>query len=156
MLRFLTICVLAATLGVAGVLYKIKYDTRRLQGEAMMLSKQIANERRQLAVLKAEWSYLTRPGQIEGLAKSLDMAPLSPQQILSQRELDNLPLKAGKRLAKVQKLNAGLSSDGPEGDASRFINEVLVKEALFQKALDETPSMTGRGSLEAKGATDDH
>lgn len=91
MLRFLTVTIFVVTLCMAGVLYKIKYDTRSLQLEAVQLRKEIALERQRLAVLKAEWSILTRPKRIEQLARSIGLQPLSPKQIISYRDLDNLP-----------------------------------------------------------------
>ena len=101
MLRFLTGLVFVATLCVAGVLYKIKYDARGLQREVVTLRKQIAVERQQLAVLKAEWSILTHPARIDQFARELGLAPLSPQQILSFRDLDVLPLRPGQSLASI-------------------------------------------------------
>ncbi len=91
MLRFLTVPIFCVTLCMAGVLYKIKYDTRSLQLEAVQLRKEIALERQRLAVLKAEWSILTRPKRIEQLADSIGLKPLSPKQIISLRDLDALP-----------------------------------------------------------------
>ena len=108
MLRFLTGLVFVATLCVAGVLYKIKYDARGLQHEAVALRKQIAVERQQLAVLKAEWSILTHPARIDQFARELGLAPLSPKQILSFRDLDALPFRPGKSLASLgERQNSG-------------------------------------------------
>ncbi len=101
MLRFLTGLVFVATLCVAGVLYKIKYDARSLQREVVSLRKQIAVERQQLAVLKAEWSILTHPRRIDQFARELGLAPLSPEQILSFRDLDALPFRQGQSLASL-------------------------------------------------------
>lgn len=101
MLRFLTVSVFAATLGVVGILYKIKYDTRSLQREAVALTKQINRERQQLAVLRAEWSILTHPARVSQLAENFELKPLDPQQIISFRDIDALPFKAPPPLAKV-------------------------------------------------------
>lgn len=101
MLRFLTVSVFAATLCVAGILYKIKYDTRSLQRQTVVLRKQISQERLQLAVLKAEWSILTHPRRVDELAASLGLKPLTPEQIISFQDLDSLPFKKGKSLADI-------------------------------------------------------
>ncbi len=119
MLRFLTVSVLAATLCVAGVLYKIKYDTRSLQREAVALRKQIATERQQLAVLKAEWSILTHPRRIDKLAALLGLEPLKPQQIISYRDLDALPLASGR----------DVGSQFAPGQASHFDESVAGEGA---------------------------
>ena len=99
MLRILTVCVFAVTLGVAGVLYKIKYDTRSLQREMVLLRQQIAAERQQLAVLKAEWSYLTHPSRLARYATSFGLVSLAPKQIISFRDLDDLPQARSHSLA---------------------------------------------------------
>ncbi|CAN0539855.1 unnamed protein product, partial [Scytosiphon promiscuus] len=83
MLRFLTIAIFIATLGMAGVLYKIKYDTRSLQLDSVRLRQDIAVEKQQLAVLKAEWSILTQPARVEKRAQSLKLKQLTPKQIIS-------------------------------------------------------------------------
>lgn len=100
MLRFLTIAIFIATLGMAGVLYKIKYDTRSLQLDSVRLRQDIAVEKQQLAVLKAEWSILTQPARIEKLAQSLKLKQLTPKQIISSRDVDGLPYqKDGQQFA---------------------------------------------------------
>jgi len=132
MLRFLTISVLAATLCVAGVLYKIKYDTRGLQREAVALRKEIATERQQLAVLKAEWSILTHPRRIDKLASLLGLEPLKPQQIISYRDLDALPLRSGT----VSLSNEREAGEGPPGPHKAQIHKThKVKNDLVNDFL---------------------
>lgn len=129
MLRFLTITIFVVTLGMAGVLYKIKYDTRSLQLETVQLQQKIAVERQQLAVLKAEWSILTQPQRIEALAKSIGLKPLSPKQIISFRDLDNLPVNNSVPFAHLK--------DGEkEGLAKRTSHEVVADREEFSQ-MDE-------------------
>ena len=130
MLRFLTGCVFIATLSVAGSLYKIKYDTRGLQREAMSLRREIVDEQRQLQILKAEWSYLTRPAQIDKFASTLELKPLKPQQILSFRDLDQLPSKPNNRLASLRKISSVIEQKQKEQDDE--MNE-LFSPVLFEK-----------------------
>ncbi len=130
MLRLLTGCILAATLGVAGVLYKIKYDTRSLQREAMLLRRDIVNEQRQLAILKAEWSFQTRSAKIDQFASDLGLKPLEPQQILSFRDLDSLPLSKRKRVASARSISARV---GTAPDTSDEMNEEMAE--LFSSVL---------------------
>ena len=105
MLRIITVCVFAASLVVAGVLYKIKYDTRALQREAYSLRKAIKNEQKQLAIVKAELSFLMRPQEVDRLARSLSLKPLEATQILSFQDLEQLPMKkqAGPDVVALQK-----------------------------------------------------
>lgn len=108
MLRFLTISLMAATLCVAGILYKIKYDTRGLQREKAMLAKAIVAERRQLAILKAEWSFLTRPEQLDRLAKQVGLGQLDPEKIIAFRDLEQLPKKQPLRASKITKISSSV------------------------------------------------
>lgn len=101
MLRIITVTVFVATLGVTAILYKLKYDTRSLQLEAVELRRQIEAERAQLAVLKAEWSVLTQPQRIDRLAGEMGLKPLDPKQIINFSDLKSLPYRAGKPVAKA-------------------------------------------------------
>jgi cell division protein FtsL len=61
--------------GLAGVasiaLFNITFEVEQLQDELNRLNKQILQEQKSVHVLRAEWSYLTRPGRIEALAERL-------------------------------------------------------------------------------------
>ena len=95
MLRILTILAFMATLGMAGVVYKLKYETRALQLQAAELRRDIRDERNQLAVTKAEWSIVTTPALVEETARKIGLRPLKANQIITLRELDALPLLEG-------------------------------------------------------------
>lgn len=135
MLRFLTITIFVVTLGMAGVLYKIKYDTRSLQLETVQLQQKIAVEQQQLAVLKAEWSILTQPQRIEALAKSIGLKPLSPKQIISFRDLDNLPVNNAVPFAHLKQENT-LEYGERRGLAKRTSHEALADHEEFSQ-MDE-------------------
>ncbi len=127
MLRILTVAIFCVTLCMAGVLYKIKYDTRSLQLEAVQLRQNIALERQRLAVLKAEWSILTRPKRIEQLASSIGLQPLSPKQIISYRDLNNLPENqhvpfAALKIKSTLNMSEKVSSDGLKSDEMGLVD----------------------------------
>lgn len=101
MLRIMTFAFFIATLGMAGVLFKIKYDTRSLQLEMVQLRQQISVERQQVAVLKAEWSILTTPKRIDKIARQIGLIPLAPEQIISFRDLEALPMDHSRPFASM-------------------------------------------------------
>lgn len=101
MLRILTILAFMATLGMVGVVYKLKYETRELQLEAAKLRSQIIDERGQVAVLKAEWSMVTQPRQVEKLAKNLGLSALKAPQIITNKDIDSFPLNQEFNEARV-------------------------------------------------------
>ncbi len=92
MLRIFTIFAFLATLGMAGVVYKLKYEARALQLQAAKLQRDIRLERNQLAVAKAEWSIVTKPEYIEDVARGIGLSPLKALQIITPNDIDQLPL----------------------------------------------------------------
>ncbi|MGI9387155.1 MAG: cell division protein FtsL [Methyloligellaceae bacterium] len=89
MLRFLNIIAVLLAGACAFFLYSMKFETRMLERETAALTKTIKDERRSIAVLKAEWSHLTRPERVERLArKHLGLQPL---QVYQMSDLKDLP-----------------------------------------------------------------
>jgi hypothetical protein len=62
MLRFVNICLVLALVALAYVIYEGKYEARALDDDIGGLRKEIETERDAVAVLRAEWSLLNRPG----------------------------------------------------------------------------------------------
>lgn len=76
---------------VAGAvgLYMVKYKVQSVKAEVALAEKQLSEEKRNIHVLNAEWTYLTRPERIKVLsAKYLDIKPMQGQQIV---EFSSLP-----------------------------------------------------------------
>lgn len=69
-------------IGLALVLFGVKYEVQGLEEELTSLDQDIANERRSIHVLRAEWAYLNNPDRLRGLARThLDLQPLEPEQL---------------------------------------------------------------------------
>ena len=91
MLRFLNIIAVLLAGACAFFLYSMKFETRMLEKKTAALAKTVKDERRSIAVLKAEWSHLTRPERIERLArKHLGLKPLKASQILTAKQYATL------------------------------------------------------------------
>jgi cell division protein FtsL len=72
-------------------LYELKYETRQLDKEAFRINREIDKERETIAILRAEWSYLTRPERIETLADQLlHLHPANVDQIVTESQFKNL------------------------------------------------------------------
>ena len=52
-------------------LFWITFEVEKLEAELVRLNREILREQETLHVLKAEWSYLNRPGRLENLANEL-------------------------------------------------------------------------------------
>jgi len=65
------------------LIYQQKHETRQLEARAAELSREISEQTRALAVLRAEWTYLTRPERLETLAREkMSLEPVSPKQVM--------------------------------------------------------------------------
>jgi hypothetical protein len=70
-------------------MFQVIYEVMRQEQTLAGLNKQIADDREQIRVLDAEWSYLTRPSRLEELAgRFLHLSPMNAAQIGA---LDALP-----------------------------------------------------------------
>lgn len=90
-------------------LYMVKYKVQSVRAEVIATERQLAEEKRNMHVLTAEWAYLTRPERLRTLAgKYLNMQPMRGQQIA---EFSSLPyaVPAGDR-TEVAKQEAPRSS----------------------------------------------
>ena len=75
MLRMLMFPAIGLALLSAFALYTVSYQTKRLADGNLLAEQEITNLKREIAVLRAERSYLMRPDRIEPLARELGMRP---------------------------------------------------------------------------------
>ena len=81
--------IVLASLGTT--LYQVKTDIDKRQAELRRLQAEIATTRRDIAVLEAEWAFLSRPDRVMNLSASLlDMEPISRDRILP---LEAIPMR---------------------------------------------------------------
>ena len=79
-------------IGLALVLFSIKYQVQDLKDELSAVTRQIGLEQRELHALHAEWSHRTDPERLMILAKNhLDLEPLVPEQLGSFAALPAVP-----------------------------------------------------------------
>lgn len=91
MIRPGTIVLLLLVLAVGYAMFQVKYEVMQQEETLTHLNRQITESRERLRVLGAEWSYLTRPARLDGLAQHyLDLTPISAAQIVP---LSAVPLR---------------------------------------------------------------
>lgn len=92
-MRVLIGLLLAGLVGLALLIYEVKYETGVLDARAEELNKAVQEERDAIAVLRAEWSLLNRPERVERLArKYLGLEPLQAQRLITLDGLDVQPM----------------------------------------------------------------
>jgi len=78
-----------ASLGTT--LYQVKTGIDERQAELRHIKAEIATTERDIAVLEAEWAFLSRPDRVMNLSASLlDMEPISRDRILP---LEAIPMR---------------------------------------------------------------
>ena len=78
-----------ASLGTT--LYQVKTGIDERQAELRRIKAEIATTERDIAVLEAEWAFLSRPDRVMNLSASLlDMEPISRDRILP---LEAIPMR---------------------------------------------------------------
>jgi len=80
MLRISSAVAIALTLACAVVLYTVSYDTRELDHGVQAEERRIERLRSDIAVLRAERAYLSRPERIEPLARAEGFLPAKGEQ----------------------------------------------------------------------------
>lgn len=80
-MRIVTIVAGFMALASAFLLYALNYDTRRLEAAVAARERAAEQARSDIATLKAERAFLTRPERIEPLARGLGMRPIGERQI---------------------------------------------------------------------------
>lgn len=82
LVRHTTVLFLVLAVGLALVLFSVKYQVQDLEEELALLNQEIASERQTVHVLRAEFSYLTDAERLRRLAdRNLDLEPVQPHQI---------------------------------------------------------------------------
>jgi hypothetical protein len=118
MSRILNAILLTAMLFAAAATYDMKHKAELAADRVAALQADIAKERRQITMLKAEWSMLTQPSRlqdaVEKYSDHFKLAPFTPDQIASVDEIPLKPVgidsKASEMLARIA---AGESGSGP-------------------------------------------
>ncbi len=121
MSRAVTIVALALTGGVSYGLYQLSYEVQRLDDRLAGMNRQLAQERENIEVLNAEWSYMTRPDVLQERVERYlpDFATVKARQII---HLADLPLKG--------EAAAALAARAPKGAARPPAAKPQVKPAV--------------------------
>ena len=87
----ITILTTVVLTSLGTTLYQVKTGIDEKQAELQRLQANIATAQRDIAVLEAEWAFLSRPDRVMVLSSSLlDMKPISRDRILP---LDAIPMR---------------------------------------------------------------
>lgn len=88
-MRFSNIICLLIIAAAAYTLYSVKYSVQAMDAEIAVLKAQIAEEKENVHVLSAEWTFLTRPERLSELAaRYLEAQPVHGHQLA---ELHDVP-----------------------------------------------------------------
>jgi cell division protein FtsL len=86
-----------AVVATGWAMFQVKYEVMQLEDQLTHLNRQIATDREQIHVLKAEWSFLTQPSRLDALAERfLKLTPITSAQI---GRIDTLPERPADAVA---------------------------------------------------------
>ena len=89
--------------GLGTTLYQVKTSIDERQETLRSLEFHISKTKRNIAVLEAEWAYVSRPERVMALSNDLlQMAPIGQDRILP---LEAIPMRAGIVKTKLKKIS---------------------------------------------------
>jgi hypothetical protein len=116
--------------GLVILIYQMKFETRRLETRAAQLVRAIEDEKDNVALMRAEWSHVTRPERVEKLTREiLDLAPVKSSQLVYHQDfmaaLTRQPepavsargWKARDEIGALIRNNGGVGRSGPHASA---------------------------------------
>jgi cell division protein FtsL len=116
MLRFLNVAAILALVGSAVYAYSIKYQTILRAEQITKMKHKVKAEQDAIAVLRAEWSFLTRPERVQQLADAhLDLKPLAVGQIVAAQSLPEKQDRVDSIGRKLDALGLGGGATTPGG-----------------------------------------
>jgi cell division protein FtsL len=115
MLRLLNIIAVLALVGSAVYAYSIKYQTSYRAEQITKTKIEIRQERDAIAVLRAEWAYMTRPERIQQLADAYlsGMKRLDATQIVTAQSLPERSPRVDSIGQKLDALGLSMSATPP-------------------------------------------
>jgi hypothetical protein len=135
MLRILNILAICALMGSAVYAYSTKYQTSFRAEQIAKTKLEIKAERDAIAVLRADWAYMTRPERLQPLAEKY-LPEFGPLQVTQLVTLQSLPQKT-----RTDSIGAKLS-------------EIGLSAAATPPAAPAAPTTTPKaGPAKAKSAT---
>ena len=97
MLRAINLLVIAALIGGAAYVYKVKFEATLEAERVAKMRNEIRRERDAIAILRAEWTKIERPERVQALAqqhlklKPVDMAQFDDFSRLPERPPQLIP-----------------------------------------------------------------
>ena len=128
MLRFLNVLAVASLIGSASWAYSVKYDTIFYVEQIRKNEAKLERERDAIAILKAEWQFMSKPLRLQVLAdKYLPLQALKATQIIRASDLPDRKVEPDAITEKLEDLgivtgstpNQGLKSSGRTPGANR-------------------------------------
>ncbi|GLK81387.1 cell division protein FtsL [Methylopila turkensis] len=123
--RVLNVIAIAALVGAAVTVYRIKYDATLHSENVAKLKRQIAAENDAIAVLKAEWAFLARPDRVQAFSRRhLELKPLQRAQTIKLAALPARPAPVDEIGNKLEALglmgaDASIAVETPAAAAAK-------------------------------------
>lgn len=114
MLRITSAIVIGLALACAFILYTVSYDTREIEQVVQSKERRIERLRSDIAVLRAEQAYLSRPERIEPLARAMGFEPAKGEQYVEPSKLAADASSSNDTTASAEQASPASSRQQPE------------------------------------------
>ena len=137
MLRFLNVIAIVALFGSAVYAYSIKYQTSFRAEQILKMKHEVKAERDAIAVLRAEWSFLSRPERLQQLSdRYLDLQTLTVGQIVAAPSIPDRGERVDSIGHTLDSLGLGGSTNTPGSGAE---NAPTTPKVTAPKATGRKP-----------------
>lgn len=114
MFRIFNAALLIVMATAAAITYAMKHQAEIAADKVARIEREIAREKDAIQLLRAEWSVLSQPGRLQGVAEKyqeyFQLSPFSPAQIATVEEI---PLRSFGETDQVRELIARLAETQP-------------------------------------------
>ncbi len=152
MLRILNILAICALIGSAVYAYSIKYQTSFRAEQIAKTKLEIKAERDAIAVLRADWAYMTRPERLQPLADKYlpEYGPLQVTQLVS---LQSLPQKTRTDSIGAKLSEIGLSAAATPPAAPGAPTTTPKSEQVKAKSATPKVATTAKAPASQQGSS---
>lgn len=146
MLRFLNLVAIVSLIGSAVYAYTIKYQTSYRAEQIAKTKLEIKSERDAIAVLRADWSFLTRPERVQQLSDKYlpDLQATSVDRIASAQSLP-------ERAARIDAIGKTLDALGLGVAATPAVDRTVT--STTPHSAPKTATTTKPAATTSKSAT---
>lgn len=135
MIRPGTIVWFCIVVAVGYAMFQVKYEVMQQEQTLASINRRIADDREQIRVLDAEWTYLTRPARLQQLAdRFLHLQGMNSAQIVALSAVPTRDAATAPLVAATPKPASATASTATARVAPPMQNAKVVEQATLESS----------------------